>query len=89
MGGDVPGIGNALKLAAKGTHQLSVGANKLDNARDKGAKKLDKYANVSRKTIGEVEKINSRKKQEIADAQAEANNSGADGYRLIKYFFKF
>ena len=80
LGGDIPGVGSALKLAAKGTHQLSVGANKLDNARDIGAKKLDKYSNVSRETIGEVEKINSRKKQEIADARAEANNSGADGF---------
>ena len=80
LGGDIPGIGSALKVAARGTHQLSVGANKLDNARDIGAKKLDKYANVSRETIGEVEKINSRKKQEIADAQAQANNSGADGF---------
>ena len=68
LGGGVPVVGNALKAASKATHQLNVGANKLDNARDTGAKKLDKYSNVSRQTIGDIEKVNQRKKTEIMDA---------------------
>ena len=67
-GGDIPVIGSALKIAQKGTHQLNVGAKKLDNARDTGARKLEKYSDVSRQTIGDIEKVNQRKKAEIIDA---------------------
>ena len=72
MGGsDIPIIGKALKIAEKSTHQLAVGAKKLDNARDKADMKLNKYSEVSRNTIGDIEKSNSRKRAELKDAMAE------------------
>lgn len=74
-GGDIPVIGSGLKMAQKGTHQLNIGAKKLDEARDTGAKKLDKYSKISRQTIGDIEKVNQRKKTEIMEAMTpEANN---------------
>ena len=74
-GGDVPIIGDALRLGARATHQLNVGATKLDQARDTGARKLDKYATVSRNSINDIEKVNQRKKDEILalDNNAEDN----------------
>jgi len=74
-GGDIPGIGSVLKIAQKGTHQLNTVAKKLDDARDTGAKKIGKYNEVSRQTIGDIEKANPRKKAEIIEAMApEADN---------------
>jgi len=75
-GGDIPLIGSALKVAGKATHQMSVGANKLDSSRDLAAKKLDRYKDVSRGTINDIEKVNQRKKDEVAQAQ----DAGADGF---------
>jgi hypothetical protein len=64
-GGDIPIIGDALRLGARATHQLNVGATKLDQARDTGARKLDKYATVSRSSINDIEKVNQRKKDDL------------------------
>ena len=68
-GGNVPIIGDALKLASKGTHQLALGAKKLDQTRDTAERKLNKYADVSRETIGDIEKMNQRKKLDMIRAQ--------------------
>ena len=68
-------VGDALRLASKGTHQLAVGAKKLDQTRDTADRKLNKYSDVSRQTIGDLEKVNSRKKAEIMDSiQAPEDN---------------
>ena len=76
MGGsDIPIIGKALKIAEKSTRQLAVGAKRLDNARDKADNKLSKYSEVSRNTIGDIEKINARKKNDMAEAMAEPNET--------------
>lgn len=65
-GKDIPVVGSLLGVAGRASHQLSVGAKKLDSARDSASNKLDKYGNVSRSTIGDIEKINQRKKMEMA-----------------------
>ena len=67
-GKDIPIVGSALSLAGKASSQLARGTNKLDDARDKAQNKLDKYAEVSRGTIGDIEKMNRRKKEEMARA---------------------
>lgn len=68
-------VGDALRLASKGTHQLAVGAKKLDKTRDTADRKLNKYSDVSRQTIGDIEKVNSRKKAEMMDSiQAPEDN---------------
>lgn len=77
LGGDIPVVGNALKVASKATHQLNVGAKKLDQARDTGAKKLNKYSTVSRETIGDIEKMNNRKKEEIMSSLTEPTDNFA------------
>lgn len=69
LGGNIPIVGNALQVASKGTHQLAVGAKKLDKIRDNADKKLNKYADVSRETISDIEKMNQRKKNEMIRAQ--------------------
>jgi len=66
MGGDIPLVGTALKAGAKATDLLAKGAKRLDQARDSADKKLDKYSNVSRETISDIEKQNQRKKMEMA-----------------------
>ena len=55
-GKDVPVLGTALTLAGKGSSQLARGATKLDQVRDNAQRKLDKYSDVSRDTIGNLEK---------------------------------
>jgi hypothetical protein len=67
-GKDIPVIGSALALAGKGSSRLAIGATKLDNVRDTAQKKLDKYSDVSRGTISDLEKMNQRKREEIARA---------------------
>ena len=67
-GKDVPILGSALSLAGKASSQLARGTNKLDQARDTAQNKLDKYSEVSRGTIGDIEKMNQRKKQEMVRA---------------------
>jgi len=66
MGGDIPLVGTALKAGAKATDLLAKGAKRLDNARDNAATKLNKYSDVSRETINDIEKQNQRKKMEAA-----------------------
>jgi hypothetical protein len=61
-------IGTALTLAGKGSSALASGAKKLDQARDQAQRKLDKYSDVSRDTIGNLEKMNQRKREEMARA---------------------
>ncbi len=65
-GADIPILGSALSLAGKASSQLASGTKKLDQVRDNAQKKLDKYSEVSRGTINDIEKMNQRKKQEIA-----------------------
>ena len=67
-GKDIPVIGSALALAGKGSSQLARGATKLDSVRDTAQKKLDKYSDVSRGTISDLEKMNQRKREELARA---------------------
>ena len=66
MGGDIPLVGTALKAGAKATDLLAKGAKRLDSARDNAATKLNKYSDVSRETINDIEKQNQRKKMEAA-----------------------
>jgi len=79
VGGNIPVIGTALKAGSKATDLLAKGAKRLDHARDVADHKINKYADVSRETIGEIEKINSRKKQEAADLAA-ASGGMDDGF---------
>ena len=44
------------------------GATKLDQVRDKAQNKLDKYSDVSRGTISDLEKMNQRKREEMVRA---------------------
>jgi hypothetical protein len=74
IGGNVPVVGSFLKAGAKSSELLAKGAKRLDNVRDKADHKLDKYADVSRSTIADIEKINSRKKVAIQEAQNENND---------------
>ena len=67
MGGDVPLVGSALKAGSRATDLLAKGAKRLDNARDKADKKIDKYSQVSRETINDIEKQNQRKKMTAAE----------------------
>ena len=67
-GKDIPIIGSGLSLAGKASSQLARGATKLDNVRDTAQKKLDKYSDVSRGTISDLEKMNQRKREEMARA---------------------
>jgi hypothetical protein len=78
MGSSVPVVGSVLKAGAKATDLLAKGAKRLDGARDNAAYNLDKYADASRGTISEIEKLNSRKRQ--AAAEAAAQGDGNDGY---------
>ena len=71
IGGDIPLVGSALKAGAKATDLLAKGARKLDRARDDAAGKLDKYSNISKGTINDIEKLNMRKK--IAAQEMEFN----------------
>lgn len=68
IGGDVPLVGSALKAGSKATDLLAKGAKRLDNARDKADKKIDKYSQVSRETINDIEKQNQRKKMSAEEA---------------------
>ena len=65
-GNNVPVLGSALLAGQKAMGGLHTGAVKLDAARDKAAKDLHKYSEVSRDTIGDIEKINQRKKMQLA-----------------------
>jgi hypothetical protein len=76
MGGDIPLVGTALKAGAKATDLLAKGAKRLDNARDNAATKLNKYSDVSRETINDIEKQNQRKKIVAEEMQ----NSPDDGF---------
>ena len=67
MGGDVPLVGAALKAGSRATDLLAKGAKRLDNARDKADRKIDKYSQVSRETINDIEKQNQRKKMTAAE----------------------
>ena len=60
-GKDVPILGSALSLAGKASSQLARGTQKLDQVRDNAQRKLDKYGEVSRGTISDIEKMNQRK----------------------------
>ena len=77
IGGDVPLVGSALKAGAKATDLLAKGARKLDRVRDDAAGKLGKYSTVSRDTINDIEKLNTRKK--IAAQEMESSNPD-DGF---------
>jgi len=55
-GKDIPIIGTGLSIAGKASSQLARGATKLDSVRDTAQKKLDKYSDVSRGTISDLEK---------------------------------
>ena len=76
MGGDIPLVGSALKAGAKATELLAKGAKRLDNSRDNAATKLNKYSDVSRETINDIEKQNQRKKV----AAEEMQNNVDDGF---------
>ena len=71
LGGDIPVVGSVLKAGAAASNLLAKGAQRIDEIRDNAAGKLNKYEQVSRDTI---EKINPRKKLEIAQQAEEANN---------------
>ena len=73
LGGDLPVVGGILKAGAKASDLLAKGAKRLDEIRDNAAAKLDKYANVSNNTIGNLEKLNIRKKVEQAEQADNAN----------------
>jgi hypothetical protein len=77
MGGDIPLVGSALKAGSKATDLLAKGAKRLDNARDNASTKLNKYSDVSRETINDIEKQNQRKKQAN---EASNQNDGNDGF---------
>jgi uncharacterized membrane protein (DUF106 family) len=64
--GEIPILGSAVSIAGKASSQLASGTKKLDQVRDNAQKKLDKYSEVSRGTINDIEKMNQRKKQEMA-----------------------
>jgi ABC-type transporter Mla subunit MlaD len=76
IGGNVPLVGTALKAGAKATDLLAKGAKRLDSARDNAATKLNKYSDVSRETINDIEKQNQRKKIVAEEMQ----NSPDDGF---------
>ena len=76
MGGDIPLVGTALKAGAKATDLLAKGAKRLDSARDNAATKLNKYSDVSRETINDIEKQNQRKKIVAEEMQ----NNQDDGF---------
>ena len=67
-GKDIPVIGTGLQLAGKASNQLARGATKLDQVRDNAQRKLDKYSDVSRGTISDLEKMNQRKREEMMRA---------------------
>ena len=68
IGGDIPLVGTALKAGSKATDLLAKGAKRLDSARDKADRKLDKYSQISRETINDIEKQNQRKKMSAEEA---------------------
>ena len=74
LGGDVPLVGSLLKTGANATKMLAKGARQLDNTRDTAANKLNKYEEVSKETINDIEKQNQRKR--MADIQANDMNDG-------------
>ena len=77
LGGDIPVVGSVLKAGSKATNLLAKGAKRLDNARDNAENKLDKYEQVSKNTITDIEKQNSRKK---FDAQQAMDNNVDDNF---------
>ena len=77
MGGDIPLVGTALKAGAKATDLLAKGAKRLDQARDSADKKIDKYSNVSRETISDIEKQNQRQQKMEMAPEASVDDSFA------------
>lgn len=67
-GKNIPVLGTALGVAEKASGQLARGAKKLDKIRDNAQQKLDKYSEVSRGTISDIEKMNRRKREELTNA---------------------
>ena len=53
---------------------LSKGANQLDKTRDTASNKLNKYEQVSKETINDIEKQNQRKR--MSGIQANDMNDG-------------